>query len=319
MAFPLLAAEVGRRPGDPLTAYHAWFCANRAREIVGLIRAYFSGDSGGDVTFSVPGVWDSPPGVDRPMHQMVCGVSLGQPLSQQENAARNIDDLYDAMAAIRNSNRRNGALCRSAESYDYWPQSLNIPWDVLCQEIDKLGAMFGWQGVLTGDRKPGLFSDVRYCRKTLQVPATLLDAIDRAAERVQTVCKQAHEGGSLDGVPPLGRSSRQIIAHSPDFRSVNWYGTVYEFTGNQAIVVKVLWEAFHSGVPVVGDQTLLEAIDSEAPPDLEFEISAEAARHRISKFARMGKNDCPWRHEGDSPTEAALVNKNLFSCAKSYS
>lgn len=55
-------------------------------------------------------------------------------------------------------------------------------------------------------------------------------------------------------------------AHSPDFRSVNWFGTVYSFTGNQAAAVRVLWEAWEAGAPDVGDETLLSAVDPEAPP-----------------------------------------------------
>jgi hypothetical protein len=51
-------------------------------------------------------------------------------------------------------------------------------------------------------------------------------------------------------------------AHSPDFRSVNWFGTKYRFTPNQAACVQVLWGAWERGVPDVGGETLLQAADA---------------------------------------------------------
>ncbi len=58
-----------------------------------------------------------------------------------------------------------------------------------------------------------------------------------------------------------------IANHSPDFRSVNWEGMVFSFTPGQAAVVKVLFNAWQIGAPDVGDSTLLDAVDREAPPD----------------------------------------------------
>jgi hypothetical protein len=52
--------------------------------------------------------------------------------------------------------------------------------------------------------------------------------------------------------------------HSPDFHSVNWFGTRYEFTGQQAACVRVLWEAWKKGCPAVGGQAVLEAAGSDA-------------------------------------------------------
>lgn len=50
--------------------------------------------------------------------------------------------------------------------------------------------------------------------------------------------------------------------HSPDFRSVNWFGKQYPFTGNQAAAVRLLWEAWQSGAPDVGGETLIQAADA---------------------------------------------------------
>lgn len=50
--------------------------------------------------------------------------------------------------------------------------------------------------------------------------------------------------------------------HSLDFRTVNWFGTEYQFTAIQAACVKVLWEAWENGTPAIGDQTVLTIVDS---------------------------------------------------------
>lgn len=55
-------------------------------------------------------------------------------------------------------------------------------------------------------------------------------------------------------------------AHSEDFRSAVWFGATHSFTENQATVVERLWIAWANNTPDVGDETLLQAVDHEAPP-----------------------------------------------------
>ena len=57
-----------------------------------------------------------------------------------------------------------------------------------------------------------------------------------------------------------------MTTHSPDFRSVRWFGRHFSFTVNQAPVVQVLWGAWENRTADVGDETLLQATDHEAPP-----------------------------------------------------
>jgi hypothetical protein len=52
--------------------------------------------------------------------------------------------------------------------------------------------------------------------------------------------------------------------HGPDFRSVQWFGTVYNFTGAQAAVVGLLWETWENGTPEVGQAWLLEKAGLES-------------------------------------------------------
>jgi len=55
--------------------------------------------------------------------------------------------------------------------------------------------------------------------------------------------------------------------HSTDFRSVKWFGKKYTFSENQAQVVRLLWENWENGAAEVGQETLLNEIDHEYPPD----------------------------------------------------
>lgn len=52
--------------------------------------------------------------------------------------------------------------------------------------------------------------------------------------------------------------------HSEDYRSVRWDGTIYSFTPQQAAIVAILWAAWENGTPDVGQETLLQAIDSDS-------------------------------------------------------
>lgn len=49
--------------------------------------------------------------------------------------------------------------------------------------------------------------------------------------------------------------------HSPDFRSVRWFGVDYAFSPAQSLIVKELWAAWEHGTPKVGAAALLEAAD----------------------------------------------------------
>jgi hypothetical protein len=48
------------------------------------------------------------------------------------------------------------------------------------------------------------------------------------------------------------------MAHTPDFTSVKWGSEDFTFTGNQAAIVKQLWEAREQGTPDVHGSHLLE-------------------------------------------------------------
>lgn len=60
-------------------------------------------------------------------------------------------------------------------------------------------------------------------------------------------------------VPEAGGTS-----HSPDFKSVNWFGSAYTFTPTQAAIVGALWAAWESGSPDVGGEYLLAVAGSNS-------------------------------------------------------
>ncbi len=75
----------------------------------------------------------------------------------------------------------------------------------------------------------------------------------RVARAIQQAAKDLFP---VDGRPP-SRPAR----HSPDFRSVHWFGTDYYFSTGQAACVKRLWEAWEQGTPDVGQDKIL--VDAE--------------------------------------------------------
>ena len=53
-------------------------------------------------------------------------------------------------------------------------------------------------------------------------------------------------------------------SHGPDFASVTWNGVRYGFSPTQRAVVRQLWDAWESGNPDVGQETLLAGAESES-------------------------------------------------------
>ena len=60
---------------------------------------------------------------------------------------------------------------------------------------------------------------------------------------------------------PMPRPSTKDARHSPDFRSVYWFGQEYSFTANQAACVRLLWEAWENGTPELSAAALCESVE----------------------------------------------------------
>jgi hypothetical protein len=82
--------------------------------------------------------------------------------------------------------------------------------------------------------------------------------------RLRSVLDRLEE--ELTGKPSAAKINK-YAKHSPDFRSLNWFGTSYSFTANQAPVIQTLFESWKTGAPEVGSETLLSAVDDQAPPE----------------------------------------------------
>lgn len=71
------------------------------------------------------------------------------------------------------------------------------------------------------------------------------------------------------GPPPrkgTGTGVSPLVSHSVDFRSITFGGETFSFSPNQAAAMRVLYENWDRGAPEVADETVLFAIDAEAPP-----------------------------------------------------
>lgn len=66
-------------------------------------------------------------------------------------------------------------------------------------------------------------------------------------------------GRDPNNAPP---ANKELVRHSPDFRSVHWYGADYTFTATQAKCVEVLWKAWENGSQALGQAHILEEAGS---------------------------------------------------------
>jgi len=89
----------------------------------------------------------------------------------------------------------------------------------------------------------------------------LVATMARVAQRVggRPPAPTIVEGFAPKSAEPV--ANRPEARHSPDFRSVVWFGESYSFTANQAACVKILWDAWKNGTPEVSGAHLLEAAD----------------------------------------------------------
>ena len=102
------------------------------------------------------------------------------------------------------------------------------------------------------------------------------EGADALATAFETMVKAAFEAKAAaegwpmpDTTPKTPETPRPT--HSPDFTSVDWFGTRYTFAkGNQAESVRVLWEAWASGGHSLSQETIGDRIGSTAA---RFELS----------------------------------------------
>jgi len=102
-----------------------------------------------------------------------------------------------------------------------------------------------------------------------------LEAMERAVKSLIAAAVEAGPAGNGSASGPNRPSDAGIagdpelpnVAHGDDYRSLRWFGTVYNFTANQAPVVKLLFEHWTRGTPDISGETLLNAVDPASPPE----------------------------------------------------
>lgn len=127
-------------------------------------------------------------------------------------------------------------VCHELCGYDYQPlpgydadyMEQTIP-DVFLESALMIDKLLKWQDADTPPEEPAPAADLQFV-------------------------------STLDDVKP----DTTRWAYGIDCRCVNWYGTLFSFTGTQAACVKVLVEHYKAGVPEVAEQTILsnEWVDS---------------------------------------------------------
>jgi hypothetical protein len=123
-----------------------------------------------------------------------------------------------------------------------WAAEFGEPYPKQVEDWQRWAARVGWSGERIADGK--------------WKPRDLFPIIEGYLQRLRD------QSGSTKGQGDEAADDPPAAVHSPDFRCVNWFGEQYSFTGNQAAAVKLLWEAWQSGAPDVGGETLIQAADA---------------------------------------------------------
>lgn len=81
--------------------------------------------------------------------------------------------------------------------------------------------------------------------------------------------------------------------HSPDFRSVIWYGVEYTFTRHQAVCVEFLWAQWEQGTPECDGLTVIERVPQARFVDV---FKAKGASHpALGAMIVIGSTKGAWR------------------------
>ncbi|MBX3442855.1 MAG: hypothetical protein KF774_10645 [Planctomyces sp.] len=102
----------------------------------------------------------------------------------------------------------------------------------------------------------------------MSLEADLRSADEKAWNRIREELRKA-----VEAIAPCVTTGREAVvimeaqpagaSHSPDFRSVNWFGQAHSFTPKQAAIVKVLWDAWENRTPVLGEAYIVETAEIE--------------------------------------------------------
>ncbi len=97
----------------------------------------------------------------------------------------------------------------------------------------------------------------------------VLDALSLGSESDTVTFTLPRSDGADEraNTPPQGdqrTGEKSCRIHSEDFASVKWDGEEYSFSPMQAECVRILWEAWQSGAPALGQAYILEKVGSDS-------------------------------------------------------
>lgn len=144
----------------------------------------------------------------------------------------------------------------------------SLPQDTRIEASRNLAAMR--TAALGGILNPALsvsreFAHILNPALSVSQPASVKTAPTNEANGIPepgTMASDAPPQPAGDGQDAAESDAASAMRHGPDFRSLAWGDAQYAFTPSQAAVVKVLWEARDNRTPDVGEQFILEAVDS---------------------------------------------------------
>jgi len=98
--------------------------------------------------------------------------------------------------------------------------------------------------------------DATWRRGCFMSPSQLEEMVEKQALQHNQPLHQPIDGDSAAALLESLASANREPRHSPDFRSVNWFGDVYEFTSSQAVCMSALWQCWTNGTPTIGEHEL---------------------------------------------------------------
>jgi hypothetical protein len=100
--------------------------------------------------------------------------------------------------------------------------------------------------------------------RTLQAAQAAIDTLIQWVNAHPSSIKPAPEAALGERTASGKQASKAVadVSHSDDFRCLRWCKAEYTFTPTQAACVRVLYEAWQNGSPVMGQAAILEAAES---------------------------------------------------------
>lgn len=100
----------------------------------------------------------------------------------------------------------------------------------------------------------GLNDELGYAVRSVEA-ALLMHGYDRVKLVGANLAHAATGSDAAEPSPPLEANA----AHSTDFRSVRWFGERFTFTTTQAACIRILWQNWEQGTPVISELTVLDS------------------------------------------------------------